>query len=143
MPSIVMAADAASVILNGTPITDFVAGDHITLAFPNGLTNHIPAGNGGVNIQQRVDADVCDLTVRVQKYSASDVFLNSATNSATPVVFKGSVRADYVREGAAAAEAYILENGTIASRPQNTYNNQDGNDAMEYVLHFRRAQRSL
>jgi hypothetical protein len=143
MPTITMEAQSVSLVLNGTPITDFAEGDIVELNPANPLTSHVNASEGGVNISKRVDGGVHDLIVRVQKMSASDVFLNSAINQQAPVVFDGSVKEDFLRDGQAAAESYILENGSITTRPSNVKNNTDGNGLMEYTIRFRNATRNL
>jgi hypothetical protein len=138
-----MEAQSTSLVLNGTPITDFAEGDILELNPVNPLTAHVNAANGGVNINKRNDGGVHDLVVRVQKMSASDVFLNSAINQQAPVVFDGSVKEDFQRDGVAAAESYILENGSITTRPSNVKNTTDGNGLMEYTIRFRNATRNL
>lgn len=143
MATITMAADSASLILNGFPIVDFAEGDILELNPVNPLTSHVNASAGGVNINARNDGGVHDLVIRVQKASASDVFLNSAANQAEPVVFNGSAKEDFNRDGVAGSESYILESGSHTTRPSNVKNNTDGNSMMEYTLRFRNATRSL
>lgn len=143
MPTITMEAQSTSLVLNGTPITDFAEGDIVELNPVNPLTAHVNAANGGVNINKRNDAGVHDLIVRVQKMSASDIFLNSASNQQAPVVFDGSVKEDFLRDGVSAAESYILESGSFTTRPANVKNTTDGNGLMEYTIRFRNATRNL
>ncbi len=143
MSTIVMEAESTSLVLNGTAITDLAEGDVIELNPVNPSTSHVNSSNGGVNINKRVDGGVHDLVVRVQKYSPSDVFLNSAINQEAPVVFNGSVKEDFIRDGVSSAESYILENGSITTRPSNVKNNTDGNGMMEYTLRFRNATRNI
>ena len=143
MPSIVMSADSVSLILNGFPVLDFTEGDFLELNPVNPLTSHINSANGGVNINERSDGGVYDLVFRVQKYSVADVFLNSAGNQKPIAVFNGSVKEDYSRDGTDGVESYLLENGSITTRPGNTKNNQDGNASMEYTLRFRNVVRSI
>lgn len=143
MSVIQMAADSVSLVLNGTPITDLAEGDIVELNYVNPLTGRINSANGGVNIGKRIDGGVMDLVVRVQKNSASDVFLNSAANQESPVVFNGSVKEDFVRDGTAGAESYILENGSFTTRPNNVKNNTDQNAMMEYTIQFRNATRNI
>jgi len=143
MALIQLASDSTSLVLNGTPIVDMIEGDFLDLTPVNALTSQTNSGNGGVNINKRVDGNVYDLIVRVQKFSQSDVFLNSATNQEIPVVFNGSAKEDFTRDGVAGAESYILENGSFTARPKNTKNNQDGNGAMEYTIRFRNVSRNI
>jgi len=143
MAVITMSADSVSLVLNGFPIVDFAEGDIVELNPVNDLTSQINGANGAVNINKRNDGGVHDLIIRVLKFSGSDVFLNSARNQAIPVVFNGSVKEDFVRDGTAGAESYILENGSFTTQPGNTKNNTDGNGMMEYTIHFRNAVRNL
>lgn len=143
MALIQMEAESTSLVLNGTAITDFAEGDFVELNPVNPVTSHVNSDNGGVNINKRIDGGVHDLIVRVQKFSGSDVFLNSAANQVVPVVFKGSVKEDFIRDEVTAAESYILENGSITTRPSNVKNNTDGNAMMEYTIRFRNATRNI
>ena len=143
MAVITLAADSTTLVLNGFAVTDFAEGDIIELNPVNPLTSHVNGAGSAVNINKRNDGGVHDLIVRVQKYSGSDVFFNSAINQASPVVFNGSVKEDFERDGTAGAESYILENGSITTLPGNTKNNQDGNGMMEYTIRFRNATRNI
>lgn len=143
MAVITMSADSTTLVLNGFPIVDFAEGDILELNPVNDLTSHINGAGGAVNINKRNDGGVTDLIIRVQKMSASDVFLNSARNQAEPTVFNGSVKEDFNRDGTAGAESYILENGSITTQPGNTKSNTDGNGMMEYTIRFRNATRNL
>jgi hypothetical protein len=143
MAVIQFAADSTTLVLNGTALTDFIEGDFLELNPVNPLTAQINASAGGVNIYNRVDGAVHDLIVRVQRASAADIYLNSASNQATPVVFNGSVKEDFVKDGTAGAESYVLENGSLTTRPANIKNNQDGNGVMEYTIRFRTATRNI
>lgn len=143
MAVITFATDSTSLILNGTSLVDFIEGDFLELNPVNPLTSHVNSANGSVNINKRVDGGVHDLIVRVQKGSNSDVFLNSAMNQESPVVFNGSVKEDFNRDDTAGAESYILENGSLTTRPSNKKNNQDGDAVMEYTIRFRNATRNI
>ena len=87
--------------------------------------------------------DVHDLTVRVQRFSDDDVFLNSQINQEEAALFSGSIKENFVKDGSDGAESWVLENGSITTRPTTVKNDQDGNALMEYVLRFRSAVRSL
>lgn len=143
MAKIILAADSTTLVLNGFAIVDFAEGDFLELNPVNDLTSHTNASGGGVNINKRVDGNVHDLVVRVQRFSASDVYLNSAVNQQSPVTFDGSVKEDFTRDDVQYSESYILENGSITTRPANVKNNQDGNGMMEYTLRFRNASRNV
>jgi hypothetical protein len=143
MAVITMSADSTTLVLNGFAITDFAEGDVVELNPINELTSHVNGSAGAVNINKRNDAGVHDLIVRVQKFSGSDVFLNSQRNQPAPVVFNGSVKEDFTRDGTAGAESYILENGSFTAQPSNVKNNTDGNGMIEYTIRFRTATRNI
>lgn len=81
--------------------------------------------------------------MRIQRFSDDDVFLNSALNQRIPVLFSGSIKEDFQRDGQDFKESWSLENGSFTTKPTVTKNDTDGNGVMEYTLRFRRAQRSL
>lgn len=143
MAMIQLNSDSATLVLNGFAVTDLAEGDIIELNPVNPLSNHVNAGNGGGNINKRADSGVHDLVVRVQKFSASDVYLNSAVHQENITVFNGSVKEDFIRDGVEGTESYILENGSITTRPSNVKNNTEGNGVMEYTLRFRNVYRSI
>lgn len=143
MSVITLAADSTTVILNGRSYNALGEGDYVTLAPVNAATSHVNSAAGGVNINKRFDADVVDLTLRVQKYSTDDVELNTLRNSDTPKLISGSVKEAFSRDGSDFIESWALENGSITTQPTETKNNQDGNAMVEYVIRFRTGKRNL
>ena len=143
MAAITLPADATTLVLNGTTITDFAEGDTITIAPVNPSTSQLNAIGGGVNINERSDKGVSDATIRVQKYSDSDKFLNNLNRQSPPVLVNGSSKTIYGVDGLNSEESYLLENGSITTQPTNTQNSTDGNAMMEYVVRFRNAARNL
>lgn len=143
MAIITYPAGSSSLILNGTAITDFAEGDLITLTPANPVTAQVNSDNGGVSIFKRMDGDVHDLVFRVQQFSGSDVFMNSATKQDSPVVFNGTLRTTFKRDGLQAAESWALDNGSIMNPPTHTRNNQDGAAVLEYAIRFRSAKRTI
>ena len=143
MAVIQLDADSSSLILNGTPINNLAEGDVIEINPTNDLTSRVNSSEGGVNINERVDGGVSDLIVRVQRYSDSDILLNSAINSKPLTVFNGSLKEDFTKDGIAGVESYILESGSITTKPSNVKNNTDGSGMMEYTIRFRNATRNL
>lgn len=143
MATISLAADSTTLILNGTAITDLIEGDTITLAPVNPATSHVNAIGGGVNINERSDRGVYDVTVRVQRFSQSDVFMNNLVRQSPPVVINGSAKENYNRDGTDGVESWILENGSVTTQPTGTKNSTDGNALSEYVIRFRNASRNL
>ncbi|HDL7956550.1 TPA: hypothetical protein ACJIVJ_004266 [Yersinia enterocolitica] len=143
MSQIVISADTATFVLNGRIITDIAAGDYITLTPTNPLTSRANSAQNGVTISKRVDAGVTVMVVRVQKFSNDDIWLNQQINANTPVVFNGSVKESFVRDGAALKETYDLQVGSITTQPTQTKNNQDVNALMEYTIEFRNIRRNV
>jgi hypothetical protein len=143
MAVISLAADSTTLILNGTAITDLIEGDTITLAPVNPATSHVNAIGGGVNINERSDRGVYDVTVNVQRFSGNDVFLNNALRQSPPTVFNGSAKENYNRDGTDGVESWVLENGSITTQPTGTKNSTDGNALSTYVLRFRNCSRNI
>lgn len=133
MNTIALAADATTLVLNGTIIGDLIAGDNIVLTPANPRTSRIDNLNSA-NIQGRADANVYDLAVNVEKFSDSDKFFNSALNEDIPVLFEGSVKEVYYLNGVQAIESYSITAGSLTDQPANTKNNTDGNASMTYTL---------
>lgn len=143
MAIITLSSDSTTLIINGTAITDMVSGDIITLTAVNPATAHINSANGGVNINERIDRDVHDLTVRVQRLSGSDMFLNATLRQYPLIVLNGSLKENFTRDGVAGIESWILESGSFTTQPTKTVNTEDGNALSEYTMRFRRATRNL
>lgn len=143
MAVIALQADSTTLVLNGTIINDLGEGDSITFTSVNPLTGHVNSAGNGVTIKKRFDGGVTDMVVRVQKYSDADVFLNSSRESAAPVVFNGSAKENYTKDGTEFVCTLQLNNGSITAQPTDTRNNQDGNALMEYTIRFRNAVRTL
>jgi hypothetical protein len=143
MPVITFNADSTTLVLNGSAITDFADGDILTLAPVNPITAHINGAGGAVSISKRSDGAVHDLTVRVLQASDSDIFLNNAQEQNAIVVFNGSIKENFVKQGSDGVDSYILENGSFTDRPTATKNNLDGGKILEYKIRFRTVSRSI
>lgn len=143
MSTIVMPADSTTVVLNGYLFTALAEGDESTLTPVNPATSHVNSSNGGVNINKRIDADVHDFVIRVQRNSEDDAFLNGIERQDTPVVINGTCKTNFIRNGVDGVESYTLQNGSITTKPTQTNNNTDGNAVMEYTIRFRSAKRNL
>lgn len=143
MSVITISADSATLILNDRSITSFAEGDYLTMTPANAATSHVNSASGGATIAERVDRDVYDLMVRVQKYSSDDVFLLGLVNGEGVTLVAGSLKESYTADGTAGVESWNLDSGSITTQPTQTKNNQDGNALMEYTVRFRTARRSL
>ena len=136
-------ADSTTLVLNGRAISDFQDGDILELTPVNPLTEHVNGSGGSVSINKRSDGGVHDLTIRVLKFSDSDIFLNNQINQDVPVVINGSMKENFVKDGIDGAESWLLESGSITDRPTTMKNNQAGNSLMEYKIKFRNCSRAL
>ena len=143
MTQVTLSAESTTLILNDHAFSNFAEGDYLTLTPVNPATAHTNSASGGVTITERFDRDVYDLVVRVQKYSADDVFLLGILNAEDITVVEGSAKEAYTADGSAGIESWNLDSGSITTQPTQTKNNQDGNALMEYTIRFRTAKRSL
>ncbi len=132
---------SSTLILNGVVIDDLIAGDYMTLTFPNPVTSRANGEKNSVTTSKRVDSDVAVMAVSVKKVSDSDKFLNNARFQDVPVVFQGSIKDNYSADGIEAVESYLLENGTFTDQGDDTRNNQERGDVMVYTIEFRRVSR--
>ena len=141
MSTIQLLADSTTLVLNGRLFNDFIDGDALVLSAPNELASRNRSVRG-LNIQKRSDSDVKDLTFTLPKYSDDEIWMNSQLNSRVPVVFKGSVKENYIKDGVEFVTTYTLEDGTITTQPTDTRNNTDGNQEMAYTIQFNKAIRA-
>lgn len=143
MSVVTIANGSLSAVLNGTAITDLAVGDNLIIAAVNPATSHVNSSNGGVNINERSDRNVRDVTIRVQKFSDSDIFLNSIVRAQGIEVVSGTVKEAFEKDGVLGVESWILSGGSILTEPTKTNNDIDGNAIMEYIFRFRQGTRNL
>ena len=141
MSTIQLLADSTTLVLNGRLFNDFIDGDAVTLTPVNDLVSRNRSVRG-LNIQKRSDSDVMDLAFTLPKYSDDEIWMNSQRNSQVPVLFKGSVKENYIKDGVKFVTTYTLEDGTITVQPTDTRNNTDGNQDMAYTIQFNKATRA-
>ena len=127
-------ADSTTLILNDEVVSDFINGDIIELAPVNPDTARTYGSNRAVNIQHRSDREVYTLKFRVMRDSDSDVYLNNKMNDDKPVVFNGSIKELFIKDGEEFTESFELEAGSYTDKPTHTKNNQDGNAQVEYTI---------
>lgn len=136
MSNIVLNANSTSLILNGYGITDLVDGDTLTLTPVNPLSSHTYSLDG-VNFQKRSDAYVYDLVFRVAKYSDNDEYMLAQINNPSLVIFDGSCRENFIKDGEERVRTFTLSSGSITTQPTETRNNLDGNNLREYTIRFK------
>lgn len=142
MAAILIPVDGTTLVLNGRAITSFVEGDYLEMTPVNPLTSRTNSADGGVNVSTHVSAGVHDVIVRVQRYGEDDAWLNNAVNQGA-VLFNGSVKEVFQRDGVEFTASTILENGSITTLPTVVGNNTDGNSVMEYTIQFRNVRRNI
>lgn len=133
----IMVADTANatLTLNGRVIEDTVEGDVFTVAFGNDITSQTQGVNGGKVIKKRNDKDDGLLTIRILRYSADDAYITNQINNADgAVVFEGSLKVNFTRDGVDGVETHSISGGSLISRSDNTINNTDGEDISEYNI---------
>jgi hypothetical protein len=143
MANILYDSANTTVTLNGRVFVDLANGDAVKIAFPNEVSSKTMGINKSSVIKQRMDKDSADVTIRVLKASTDDVFLNNALNQPSPTIFGGSIKTNFSRDGVDGVDSYALENGTIMKRPEDTRNNVDGEEIMEYSIAFVSAVRMI
>jgi hypothetical protein len=142
MSNVILQGNSTTLTLNGYVFTDLIEGDAIELAPVNPKTFRINS-QAGVTVGNRSDGDVHDLKIRVQKYGQDDVFLNSAMNQVDPTILNGSMKENFIRDGADGVGSWILELGSLTDRPTDLKNTQDGNAVIEYTVQLRAATRNI
>jgi hypothetical protein len=143
MASNSFATNAASLILNGHPFSDYLDGDIMQLTPVNPLTAR-QRGQNSVNIIKRSDSNVYDLVVRLLRNSADDVYMNIQANQPQPVVFNGSLQINFLNSsGDEGVEAWDLTGGSFTTQPTEVLNNIDGNSLMEYTIQFNQGIRTI
>jgi len=140
MSTVQLLADSTTLVLNGHLFNDFIDGDYLNLTPVAELTTR-NRSTRGLNIQKRSDANVRDLEFTVPKYSDDDTWLNSQLNQETPVVFEGSAKENYIKDGIEMVTTYTLEEGSFTVQPTDQRNNVDGNQEMVYTIQFNKARR--
>lgn len=142
MANITYSVESTSLTLNGRVFNDLIVGDEIEIAPVNPATSRVNSSNG-VSVSKRSDADEHNLTIRVQKNSPDDAYLNSVRNQDVPELLNGSLKSNFNSDGTDGVNNYSLEAGSITTQPTEVINNQDGNAAMEYMISFRFARRVI
>lgn len=134
MATVSFKAESTTLILNDQVIGDFINGDIIELAPVNPDTARTYGANQSVNIQHRSDRNVHTVKFRVMRDSDSDIWLNEQMNQDKPVVFGGSVKEIFIKDGSEQTESFELQAGSFTDKPTHTKNNQDGNAQVEYTV---------
>ncbi len=139
-----IAADYATLTLNGDTYKDFEEGDIFTLSPVNAHSSRQNgASRGSVTIARRSDSGVHDLVIRVTQFRPDDARLQAAINAVGVTQFTGSIKEAYTVDGVDSQSTTELVGGSITTQPTSTTNTQDGNALMEYTIQFREVVRTL
>ena len=139
---IILQAESTTVILNGHAFNNLAEADAVMLQQPNERTSRTNSETG-VTIAARNDAQVTDLTLKVERFSEDDALLSSWQNANSITVVNGSVKESFNRDGDDFIENWSLEAGSFTSQPEHTKNNQEPEAIVEYVIQFRRGVRII
>lgn len=133
----------STLTLNGVTFQHLYEGESLNLSPINEKTSRTNSIGNGVSVTNRLDGDVHDLTIVVQKHSPDDKFLNDARNASTPTIFNGSMKRSYSENGTSKKATTTLASGSITVQPGNVDNNQDADNSKTYVVQFRSAIESF
>ena len=103
-------------MLNGELIKDFINGDVIELAFVNPKTSRTYGANGAVNVTERSDAKVATLKVNLMRYSDNDIWMTEMMNSESVVIFEGSLKEVYIKDGSESVESWEILSGSFTEQ---------------------------
>lgn len=116
-------------------VDDLIAGDTITITPLFAETTRTYGAGNSVNIQRHTNKDVHTVVFRVSKLNNTDKALSNYMNAKTlSQVIEGSIKTIYYEDNAQKIENYKISGGSITTKPTDTKNNTDGNNAMEYTI---------
>ena len=136
---IVLNGDATTMQLkigsDNLTVDDLIAGDTITITPLFAETTRTYGAGNSVNIQRHTNKDVHTVVFRVSKLNNTDKALSNYMNAKTlSQVIEGSIKTIYYEDNAQKIENYKISGGSITTKPTDTKNNTDGNNAMEYTI---------
>ena len=116
-------------------VDDLIAGDTITITPLFAETTRTYGAGNSVNIQRHTNKDVHTVVFRVSKLNNTDKALSNYMNAKTlSQVIEGSIKTIYYEDGSQKIENYKISGGSITTKPTDTKNNTDGNNAMEHTI---------
>ena len=126
--------NSTTLVLNGELIKDFINGDIIELSFSNPKTSRTYGANGAVNVTERSDAKVAVLKVNVMRYSDNDIWFTEQMNNESVVIFDGSLKEVYVKDGSESVESWEILSGSFTEQNGVTKNNVETNGTVSYTI---------
>ena len=137
--AIILNGDATTMQLqigsDNLTVNDLISGDTITITPLFAETTRTYGAGNSVNIQRHTNKDVHTVVFRVSKLGSTDKAISNYMNAKTlSQVIEGSIKTIYYEDNAQKIENYKISGGSITTKPTDTKNNTDGNNAMEYTL---------
>ena len=126
--------NSTTLVLNGELIKDFINGDVIELAFVNPKTSRTYGANGAVNVTERSDSKVATLKVNLMRYSDNDVWMTEMMNNESVVIFEGSLKEVYIKDGSESVESWEILSGSFTEQNGVTKNNVETNGTVSYTI---------
>ena len=126
--------NSTTLVLNGELIKDFINGDVIELAFVNPKTSRTYGANGAVNVTERSDSKVATLKANLMRYSDNDIWMTEMMNSESIVIFEGSLKEVYIKDGSESVESWEISSGSFTEQNGVTKNNVETNGTVSYTI---------
>ena len=126
--------NSTTLVLNGELIKDFINGDVIELAFVNPKTSRTYGANGAVNVTERSDSKVATLKINLMRYSDNDIWMTEQMNNESVVIFEGSLKEVYIKDGSESVESWEILSGSFTEQNGVTKNNVETNGAVSYTI---------
>ena len=126
--------NSTTLVLNGELIKDFINGDVIELAFVNPKTSRTYGANGAVNVTERSDSKVATLKVNLMRYSDNDIWMTEMMNNESVVIFEGSLKEVYIKDGSESVESWEILSGSFTEQNGVTKNNVETNGTVSYTI---------
>ncbi len=135
MPQVIsIPTGSASLILNGRAYTSFGEGDTVELTFSNNIAERNVGEGEVVNINERVDRNVAELTIRLMRKTDDDIALSAIANASPIIKIDGSLTENYIADDVAGVETFAITSGNVMKHPDKKINNQDGEPMIEFVI---------
>lgn len=136
MAQIIYPNSQSTVKIGGYTFRHLMEGASIVIEPVNDFSSRTNAVNDGLSASKRVDADVHNVTLIVQRHSPDDKELNDWRNGDFSAR-DGSIKRAYQEGGVSKKITAQCKSGTILTQPTSTDNNQDADNSKTWVIQFR------
>ena len=144
MASIVIPTDGTTLTLTGYAFKNMIDGDQVLLSFPNDKNTMTIGQNGNSLHKERLNGDVCEMTINVLKFLSDDIFLTPyAEHGASNGLLAGTLQRVFTKDGVEGVESYQFEGGSVKKKPDSGVNTQDGDESLSFVIQFAFAKRII